>query len=252
MSRRGRRLALFLPVLVTILLGAVVGALVVVQHQEQSDEVAVADAAAESYLADVDAFRSEISREVRGARTADPRDLRRVLKKAVADPPRLTAVQGAGAQRSASYTAARETEAALLDPYRRLDRALKDADLAQTFIEEAREVLALRATDHVGSTTLSDSGPIRSRLIPAFTAARDRFASVRVPRGQEQLARTVRGAVQHVIDQATILATSIEANRSFSFTYSEQFQAAAEAVDGYAAVVDGDVKEAISAVVAPS
>ena len=232
----------------TVVLAAVVGALVVVQEQRQTDQVSAADAAAQAYAADVSAFRGEVARQIRGTRTAEPAALRRVLTKAVADPPRLAAAPTTGARGSASYAAAQETAAGLLRPYRRLDRVLARAAVARTFLEEARAVLALRASDYVGSTTLSDSGPVRSRLIPAFAAARDRFATVRVPRGQDRLAATIRDAVQHVIDRATTLAASIEANRSFSFTYAEEYRAAAAAVDGYAAVVDGDVTEAVDAV----
>ena len=89
---------------------------------------------------------------------------------------------------------------------------------------------------------------MRSRLIPAFVKARDDFARVRVPEGQDELAATVLGAVQHVIDQATLLADSIEANRSFTFSYGEQYQAAIDAVDDYATVVAGDLAEAVNAV----
>ena len=250
MSDRGRRLALFLPVVVTVVLAAVIGASVVVQQQKQSDRLAAADAAAESYLSDVGMFKGSVAREIRGARTAEPAALRRVLKGAVADPPQLGGAPSSGVTRSTAYAAAQETEAGLLQPYRRLDRVLKKAAAAQAFIAASRDALKLRASDYVGSTVLDDSRRIRSDLIPAFVAARDRVAAVPVPDGQEGLAATVRDAVQYVIDQATTLAVSIEANRSFSFTYSEQFQTAAEAVDGYAAVVEGDVTEAIDAVVA--
>ena len=249
MSDRGRRLALFLPVVVTVVLAAVIGASVVVQQQKQSDRLAAADAAAEAFMSDVGMFKGAVAREIRGARTAEPADLRRVLRTALADPPRLGGAPSSGVTRSTAYAAAQETEAGLLQPYRRLDRALKEGAVAHTFITASREALALRASDYVGSTVLDDSRRIRSDLIPAFVAARDRLVAVPVPDGQEQLAATVRDAVQYVIDQATTLAASIEANRSFSFTYSDQFQAAAEAVDGYAAVVDGDVTEAIDTIV---
>lgn len=247
MSDRGRRLAIFLPVVVTVLLAAVVGALIIVQDQRQSDQVAEADRIAEAYLSDVGMFRGDVAREIRGARTADPGALRRILKKAVADPPLLGDAPGYGTEQSASYAAARDTQQTLLDPYRRLDRALRTADVAMAFVEVARGALELRATDFVGSGLLDDSGPVRTRLIPAFVAARDRLAAVRVPPGQERLAATVHDAVQYVIDQATMLADSIEGNRGFSFTYSRQFQAAADAVDDYATTVQGDLAEAINA-----
>jgi hypothetical protein len=251
-SDRGRRLAVFLPVLVTVLLAAVIGALIVVQNQRQSDQVTAADGVAEAFLSDVGTFRGEVARAMRGARTADPEALRRALKKALADPPQLGDASPYGTEQSASYVAAQDTEQTFLQPYRRLDRELRKADVSLTFIEAARAALELRATDFVGSGPLDDSGPVRSRLIPAFVAARDRLAMVQVPDGQGRLAATVRDAVQYVIDQATTLADSIEANRSFSFTYSQQFKAAADAVNDYATIVHGDVTEAINTAIATS
>jgi flagellar basal body-associated protein FliL len=245
---RGRPVVIFLPVFVTVLLAAVIGALIVVQSQRQTDQVTAADETAEVFLADVGAFEAEIARQLRGVRTAEPDALRRVLRAAVADPPRLGEASAFGAEQSAPYVAARETEQTLLQPYRRLDRDLRRADVALDFIAAARDALALRATDYVGSGVLVDSGAIRTRLVPAFTAARDELASVRVPKGQERLAATVVAALQHVIDQATRLAVSIETNQAYSFTYADQFRAAATAVDDYAATVDGDLAEALNVV----
>lgn len=232
--------------MVTVLLAGIVGVLIVVQSQKQADEVAAADAVAEAFLSDVATFRAEIAREVRGARTADPGDLRRVLRAAVADPPVLGDAPRYGTEQSVPYASARATEETLLEPYQRLDRDLERADIGLAYIDAARDVLELRATDYVGTGVLADSTAVRSRLIPAFTTARDRLAEARVPVGQEELARTVRDAVQYVIDKATNLAESIESNRAYSFTYSEQFSAAATAVNDYAATVNGDLTEAIN------
>lgn len=252
MNGRGRRLAIFLPVFVTLALAAVVGVLVVIQNQQQSDQVAEADDVATSFLSDVETFRAEVVREVSGSRTADPGDLRRVLRAAIADPPELGDAPAYGVERSSAYREAEQTQETFLEPYQRLSRALRRADGALDFIAAARKVLDLRATDYVGSGLLSSSTALRGELIPAFVRARDEFAEVPVPKGRDELAATVRGALQYVIDQATMLASSIESNRSFSFTYGEQFQTAIDAVDDYATVVKGDVTEAISAVTDPS
>lgn len=251
MSARGRRLTIFLPVFVTLALGLGVGLLVVVQAQRQSAQVAEADDVATRYLSEVGTFRSEVGREVRGARQADPGDLRRVLRKAVADPPELGDAPAYGTERSEVWQEAAETEQTLLQPYRRLDRTLRRADVGLDYIRTARRVLGMRASDYVGTGALSNSVTVRARLIPAFVQARRELDSLPEPTGQQELATTVRGAVQYVIDQATALADSIDANRSFSFTYAAQFQAAIDAVDDYATVVDGDVAEAVNAVTDP-
>ncbi|AWB92850.1 hypothetical protein C3E78_11900 [Aeromicrobium chenweiae] len=243
---------MFLPVFVTLTLGAVVGLLVVVQAQRQGAQVAEADEVATQYLSEVGTFRAEVAREVRGSRQADPGDLRRVVRKVIADPPRLGDAPAYGTERSEVWQEAVATQKTLLEPYQRLSRTLRRADAGVDYIEAARKVLGMRASDYVGSGVLSTSTPVRDRLIPAFVRALDELDAVPVPQGQQQLAGTVRGAVQYVIDQATALADSIEANRSFSFTYAEQFQTAIDAVDDYATVVEGDVTEAVNAVTDPS
>lgn len=245
---RGRRWAIFLPVVVTVLLAGVVGALIVVQNQARSDRVAAADTAGEAFLSDVGMFRGGVARQLREAGAADPAALRQVLQEAVADPPNLADVPDDAAGESDVYAAAVATAKTFLGPYTRLRTQLRRAEISLTFIAAARAALELRASDYVGFGLLEDSAVIRSRLIPAFVTARDTFAAVRVPKGQDELAVTVRGAVQYVIDRATTLADSIDANRSFSFTYADQFRAAAAAVDDYATTVGGDVTEAINAV----
>lgn len=251
MSGRGRRLAIFLPVLVTLTLAAVIGVLVVVQDQRQNDQVAEADEIGTQFLSEVGTFRAEVAERVRESRSDDPGHLRRIVRKAMAHPPRLGEASTYGARRSAAWQEAEQTQRTLLTPYARLSRQLRRADVAVDFIETAREALDLRASDYVGGGTVSSSDSVRSRLIPAFVRARDELDSVRVPEGQEQLAATVRGALQHVIDQATVLADSIDANRGFSFSYAEQFQTAIDAVENYATVVDGDLTEAVEAVTNP-
>ena len=242
----------FVPVIVTVVLAAVVGALIVVQDQRQTEQVAAADRAAEDFLSDVGMFRGDVARELGKAEASDPATLRAALVEAVAEPPRLDDVPDVGVEQSEKYASARETERTFLEPYERLTRELRRAEIALTFVEAARSALGLRATDYVGFGPLGDSAAVRSRLVPAFVQARDTFAAVRVPRGQSELAGTVRAALQHVIDQATTLAASIDANRSFSFSYAEEFSAALVAVDDYATTVQGDVTEAVNALSDPA
>jgi hypothetical protein len=171
-----------------------------------------------------------------------------VLRTATADPPRLGDAPSEGVEQSEAYAAAADTAETLLDAYERLDRQLRRAEIGLDFVAAARQALDLRATDLVGFGPIGESSAVRSRLIPAFVAARDELAAVRVPRGQDALAATVRDALQYVIDRATALADSIDANRSFSFSYGDVFAAARAAVDDYATTVRGDVTEAIAAV----
>ncbi|MCW2769001.1 MAG: hypothetical protein JWR27_434 [Aeromicrobium sp.] len=248
MSVRGRRLAAFLPVLVTVLLAGVVGALVIVQDQRQTDQVTRAERIANDYLIEIDTFRSEVAREVNGVREADPGKLRRVVLKAIEDPPKLAGAPAYGREQSKAYAEAQEAQRTFLEPYRQLSRELRRADIALDFIAAARGVLRMRVTELIGTATVTNSAPIRSQVIPAFVRARDTFVRVQVPAGQEELAAQVRNAVQYVIDQATTLADRIDGSQGYSFSYAAPFQSAADAVDDYATVVKGDVAEAINAV----
>ncbi|MCW2830089.1 MAG: hypothetical protein JWP31_781 [Aeromicrobium sp.] len=241
-------MAIFLPVVVTVVIAAVVGALLIVQSQQQTQQVSEADDAGNAFLRDVGAFRSSVVSAINSYGSADPARLRAVLDRAIADPPRLEDASGYGVERSSSYAEAERIEKSFMQPYRRLSRELRRADVALEFIAAARKVLALRTSDYIGAGFVDSSEPIRGQLLPAFVQARDEFVQVRVPAGQDELAGTVRGALQYVIDQATLLADSIEANRSFTFTYAEQFQTAIDAVNGYATQVKGDVTEAVTAV----
>jgi hypothetical protein len=238
---------MFVPVVVTLLTAAAVGVAVVVQDHRETSRIARADEVAEAFLSDVGMFRGDVARAVARARDAEPAEVRRVLAAAVADPPELGEAP-AGAERSEAYASAAATARTFLDPYRRLDRRLRSADVALTFVAAAREALGVRATDYVGFGPVGDSVAVRTRLVPAFVEARDDFAAVRVPRGQQALSATVREALQYVIDRATALADSIEAGRSYSFSYTQEFTAALAAVDDYATTVEGDLAEALNAV----
>lgn len=247
MSVRGRRLAIFLPVFVTLLLAGVIGGVIIVQNQQNADLVVEADDVGNTFLGDVSMFRSSVVAAVNDSGTADPAALRDVVEQALQDAPVLGNATAYGIERSGPYTEALRAEKTFLEPYRQLMRDLRRADVALEFITQARAVLALRSSDYLGFGLVDSSVPVRTRLIPVFVKARDDFAKVQVPAGQEDLAATVLGAVQYVIDQAARLADSIEANQSFSFSYAEQYQAAIDAVDDYATVVAGDLTESVNA-----
>lgn len=245
MSRRARGAFIVLPVLITLILAASVGVLAVLQNQRQTDQEAKAESVGQDYLSDVATFQLAATRKIHAVDSDDAAKLERVVTAAVARPPKLPAVSGFGRKHSAAYQQAERTAASLLEPYRHLRVTLTRAEQSRSFIAAAREVLGLRATDYVGFGPISDSVKVRSSLIPAFSKARDDFATVKVPAGQTDLGATVRDAVQYVIDQSSTLAARIDARQKFSFTYEKKFQTATDAVDDYATEVQGDVEEAI-------
>ncbi len=61
-----------LPVILTVVIAVVIGALVVVQDQRQSAQVDEAETVAQDYLAEVEKFRSSVIAKVEAADAADP------------------------------------------------------------------------------------------------------------------------------------------------------------------------------------
>ena len=250
MNSPTRRAMVALPVILTVVIAVGIGALVIARDQQQSNQVDKAEMVAQNYLAAVEKFRLGVVAKVEAADAADPGAMSQVIDRAIMDPPHLGEAPEYGREHSTSYAEALQTQATMLAPFKRLSATLRRADVALEFISAARKVLGLRATDYVGHGSVITSSSVRTELIPAFVRARDEFDRTRVPKGQEKLARTVHSAVQHVVDQATLLADRIESRQSFSFSYSEEFQAAADAVGDYATQVKGDVTEAVAEVTA--
>ncbi len=246
---KARNAALVLPVLITLVVGAAVGGLVVVQNQQQSKQIAAAEDIARDYLSAAAKFRSGVAAAIRAADSTKLAEIEQALEKAIAKPPKLRPTSSYGRQNSSTYREAIDVQSTLLGPYEKLEKQLNQAKVSETFIAAARKVLEMRATDFVGFNVITNSNLVRSQLIPAFTAARDTFDAVAVPKGQTKLAATVHDAVQYVIDQATTLANRIDANTNFSFSYADEFQAAADDLNDYATTVEGDVTEAVNTVI---
>lgn len=247
-AARPRRALLFLPVVVTVLLAAAVGGFVVVQSQDQAEQIESADAAGADYLSSVATFQQQVATAVGEADQDDPGAIAAALDQAVQDPPVLPELdeESFGVESSSTYTEAVRIEETLLQPYTDLAEQLDGAEVSFTYITAAREVLDLRVEDFVEGTLLSNSGSLRTTLIPRFVQARDQLAQVPVPGGAEDVATTVAGAVQHVIDEATTLANSIDANQNYTFTYADEYQVAITALEDYATDVQGDLAESLN------
>jgi hypothetical protein len=244
-----RRAAMVVPVLITLLVGAAVGGLVIIQNQRQSDQVAEAEAIGQDYLSAAATFKAHVAKEIKAADSTKLDKIKRVLDAAIVKPPKLPSTSKYGRQNSSTYREAVDVESTLLGPYEELSATLKQAKVAETFIGAGRKVLELRASDYVGFNVITSSDSVRAKLIPAFVNARDTFDAARVPKGQKKLAATIHDAAQYVINQATTLANKIDARQGFSFTYAAQFQAAADALNDYATTVEGDVTEAVNTVI---
>jgi len=228
--------------------GLGLGGFVVLQDQRENERIEAADDVGSQYLTEVSTFRLRVAKSLKSADADDPAALRTALDAAIADPPSLPVIDGSAAKKSSTYAEAQRVADDLLTPYETFGEALTKAEGDQRFVKAAQKVLKLRATDYVDGVLLDSSRQVRGSLIPAFVSARDEFAQITVPDGAEEAAELTRAALQEVIDKATALADSIDANRSYTFSYGESFQTASDAVNDYAAEANGDFTEAVNTV----
>lgn len=243
-----RRLAIVLPVIVTILVVAAVGGLVIIEQQRQVRAADEADAVAAEFVEQVDRYRGELAEIVVAGRDGPAPDLQAQVQARIDDPPRLPVIGGEGAELSGDYRDAQYLEATLVDPYVELVDVLGRVGVAREFIAAADAALALRIDTITGSSTIRDTAVVEREVIPAYEGALADLEAAPVPGGQEELARSVTAAVQNVIDQCELLLAFAALGQNYSFSYGEQLAVAAEAVRLYGLTVDSELAAAVDAV----
>ena len=85
-----RKAAMVLPVLITLLVGATVGGLVVVQNQRQADQVAQAEEVGKDYLSAAATFRKRVAKAVKAADSTKLAEIQSALDRQISSPPKLT------------------------------------------------------------------------------------------------------------------------------------------------------------------
>ena len=245
---RWKKLAIALPVIVTVLVVAAVGGLVIVEQQRQVGASEEADAVAAEFVDQVDRYRTELAEIVVSGRDGPPVDLQTLVQARIDDPPRLPVLGGEGAELSGDYRDAQYLEATLVDPYVELVDVLGRVAVARTFIVAADAALGLRIDTITGSSTITDTAVVEREVIPAYEDALADLAAVAVPGGQEELAASVTAAVQNVVDQCELLLAFAALGQDYSFSYGEQLALAAEAVRLYGLTVDAELATAVDAV----
>lgn len=245
---RWKKLAITLPVIVTVLVVAAVGGLVIVEQQRQVRASEEADTVAAEFVEQVEQYRAELAEIVQSGRDGPPGDLQVQVQARIDAPPRLPALGGEGAELSGDYRDAQYLEATLVDPYVELVDVLGRVAVARTFITAADAALGLRIDTITGSSTIRDTAVVEREVIPAYEGALADLAAVAVPGGQEELAASVTAAVQNVIDQCELLLAFAALGQDYSFSYGEQLALAAEAVRLYGLTVDAELATAVDAV----
>ena len=133
----------------------------------------------------------------------------------------------------------------MLDPYESLSDKLGRAADAEDFVKAADDVLDHGPIVLLGYGTVFDSGPLRERVIPKLNRTLAEFRAVKVPKGAQDVAVKVDGALTYVIEQVGKMASHADDGTSYEFSYNTQYNAARQAVRDYATEIDGDVAEAL-------
>ncbi len=244
MSGGARKAAFILPTIITVAMIALIGWVILQQRQERSDRIAEAEKVGAAYFSDVATFEAEVQRELGRVPSGDPADLKKVVDEKLEDPPILGPAPD-GAEASKTYRAALKAEPKVLDPYESLSDKLGRAADAEDFVKAADDVLDHGPIVLLGYGTVFDSGPLRERVIPKLNRTLAEFRAVKVPKGAQDVAVKVDGALTYVIEQVGKMASHADDGTSYEFSYNTQYNAARQAVRDYATEIDGDVAEAL-------
>jgi hypothetical protein len=245
-----RKAAFILPTIITIVVIALAGTALLQQRQERSERLAEAEKVGSTYFSDVATFEAEVNRELGEVRSGDPADLKQVVDENLKQPPVLGPAPE-GAESSKTYRAAVKAEATALDPYTSLSAKLGRAAEAEDFVKAAADVLDNGPIVLLGAGLVFDSGPLRNRVLPELNRSLAEFRAVEVPKGGEDVALKVDGAVSYVIDRVETMADRADEGSSYEFSYDAQYNAARQAVQDYATKIDGDVAEALDRIRGP-
>lgn len=245
----GRLRLLALVVVPTLLVGAVIGGVLVVDALDRREQIAEADAAAERYTQQHEAFREGLAGSVDSSDFDDVSQVREALEATRDGVPALAAVGEHGAENSEGYRFAQRvqqlTEANLAD----LESALDRADEAQAFAADAERALDVDPRSFLTSTTIPSGAPVRASVLPPMQSALTQFEAVEVPEGGDAAAEEVSGALRFVISEAETLARELDAGRGYQFEFGLRYGEARGAVQQYVTAVVAEVREAFDLVV---
>ena len=223
---------------------ALAGTALLQQRQERSERVAEAEKVGAAYFSDVATFEAEVQRELAKVRSGDPADLKKVVDENLKHPPELGPAPE-GAESSKTYRAAVKAEPTALEPYESLSAKLGRAAQAEDFVKAADKVLEQRPDRAARRRTGVRQRAVAQPRPPGAEPPLAEFRAVEVPKGAQDVAVKVDGALTYVIGQVARMADRADAGSSYEFSYDTQYNAARQAVRDYATEIDGDVAEAL-------
>lgn len=252
MSSRGTRLVA--AALAVVVLVAAVAVVLVVRanhaddelRKQQAGDVASADRAADEFAQKVAAYRDDTAHALAGVDSAHPAKVRKVVAQRVAAVPDLPSAPSYGIHNSADYGAATDAHDALVAQLKGLDAAVDQAVAAQAFVRAANTALDTDPSDFTPSGPVTSGDPLREAILPPMNKALEKFNAATVPQGQQKLAKTVAGALEYVIGEVKVLASHLDRQQSYNFTWDKQYAAAKKSVKSYAKKVHADLDAALA------
>ena len=230
MSKRAK-IILFSVLGVLVVAAIAVTTVVLVIHQNHKNDVAAADRAADDYLAEVATFREDQASSI-DEELSDYDSALDAIAEAKDAVPSIGDAPEYGRENSDDYAAAAKVEQEISDDLEVLESLAQDGLDATAFQDAA--VVALdrgKPAELLGPGPFSSGQPVRDATIPAMQAIKDTFDAVDVPEGYEEAAELTSAALQHVLDNLTQMAASLDGGESYYFEFTEQYSAAEVAVD---------------------
>lgn len=245
---RRRRAGLW-SIALTLLIGAVIaGTLAVVQLGHQRD-VAAADRAARLAGLELQVVRARAVRELAASGAGRPSELAAIARRQSRLVPQAPPVPAYGAQHSDAYRALVQDQRDLTSSLEHLASVARSAAPVVRLLDAADAALAVRPTSLAPFGLQSDGSALRATVVAGMSGVLDQFRAVPVPKGHEQVARSVESALSHVITEASALADRLDRGSGGSFAYATEYASALQAVEDDRTRVSGDLQEALDAVI---
>ncbi|MFT4298051.1 MAG: hypothetical protein QM597_00190 [Aeromicrobium sp.] len=231
MSKRAKIVLFTLIGLVVVALIAG-GATYFVIEQNHKKDIEKADTTAAAYLDDLADFRKDTAEDLLEEVEDDTEKALDLIDEARDDIPSLGDAPAYGREHSEDYAKAQAAEKQVGDDLDTLQDLVEESSGSGPFLVAAMAALDRdKPSELLGAGPFSNGQPIRDSTIPGMQAVKDEFEAVEVPEGFEEAAQLTSDALQYVIDQLGTMATSLDGGQSYSFEYTEQYDAAINAVD---------------------
>lgn len=234
-----------LPALALLLLLGAVGAFIAEHRSESVIEARAADKAAGEYASSVATFRAQAIAQLAQYRGAQPAQLREVVDAQLAAFPAPPSPEPAGAQNSQSYQSALAGAEQTKSTFTDLRTQLDTAATAQVFIAGATRALQQSKVALLRTALVLDTGPLKSRTLPALRNAQADVRRLSVPEKGRAAAQAVDSTIARAIREVQTMVDELDDGDSYSYDLTDAFNAADTQLRNYGVDVDGDVSEAL-------